>query len=564
MKASTLRYLGVVCITVCAFVVSSCSSLPRAGRPLPFDVKAPVNAPIELVAGGPQEDTTPERLVQDFLLACAAGTSDYFATARLFLTQGSAQKWDPTAHVQIFATDSSPQVSLKEPENMDKTKVVVGAAALASLDDTGVLKRAEGSSVSNTYTLVKEKGQWRIDSPPDGILMSQAAFMASYSRASLYFPAHAGDILVSDPRWYPTRRLASYLLDGLVQGPRADLESVVTNAVPAGTRLESHSVEVSDGIAKVQLEGPAPADAHDQELMQWQIARTLTGVRTISSVKISVSGQTFHDFEMPEDKESAVDSPLVLTAQGIGRLVGGDFRSSPLRGVDPLARAIAVGSTSTSPYAWVSEGELHIVDSTGETERIVPLDEGCAADPRISIDRFGWVWSCGSSAGTLKASHMQDRDVNIPVDVADAGYVRMAAVSAQGSYVVMLREYEGSVGAWLGVVVRDRDGTPREIKNVNVIDGARTGIEDLSWAGEQTIVALQRMQRSGVEETFLLTVDVGGFTQRSSVSSEAVGITAGSSPFALAVLFKDGTYQLRSGALWQSLSTDISLLRYPG
>lgn len=77
--------IAAACLTtlICA---SACTSLPTSSSPEAFDVDAPNASPIELSAGGPIADADPETLLNSFLLACAAGASDDYATARLFLT----------------------------------------------------------------------------------------------------------------------------------------------------------------------------------------------------------------------------------------------------------------------------------------------------------------------------------------------------------------------------------------------------------------------------------------------------------------------------------------------
>ena len=88
-----------LCLAVVAILSSlslaACTSLPTSSSPSPFDVDAPNAQPVDLAAGGPVADADPESLLSSFLLACAAGASDDYATARLFLTSSSAQTWDP-------------------------------------------------------------------------------------------------------------------------------------------------------------------------------------------------------------------------------------------------------------------------------------------------------------------------------------------------------------------------------------------------------------------------------------------------------------------------------------
>jgi len=172
------------------------------------------------------------------------------------LTSASARSWQPEAEILVYDTDTAPSVSAGT-ENAAQAEVTVSVLGVASIDATGVLTRSSGSTVSRTFTLVREGGQWRIDAPENMILVSRAALTASYSLANLYFPTTDGTDLVSDPRWYPSRRLASHLLAGLIAGPRPSLASAVSNAIPAGATLPSHGVEGADGAAAAGRQGIA-------------------------------------------------------------------------------------------------------------------------------------------------------------------------------------------------------------------------------------------------------------------------------------------------------------------
>ena len=50
---------------------------------------------IQFSAEGPSDGADAATLVSDFLLACAAGPQDDYATARLFLSAASARSWQP-------------------------------------------------------------------------------------------------------------------------------------------------------------------------------------------------------------------------------------------------------------------------------------------------------------------------------------------------------------------------------------------------------------------------------------------------------------------------------------
>ena len=187
------RFALIACV---ALALAGCASLPTSSAPTPFDASARDGSGIQFSAEGPSDGSDASTLVSDFLLACAAGPQDDYATARLFLTSASARSWQPENEILVYDTDTAPLVSASL-DNSAQAEVSVSVLGVASIDDLGVLTRSNGSIVSRTFTLVREDGQWRIDAPDNIILISRAALTASYTQANLYFPSVDGSDLVS-------------------------------------------------------------------------------------------------------------------------------------------------------------------------------------------------------------------------------------------------------------------------------------------------------------------------------------------------------------------------------
>ncbi|QWW20308.1 GerMN domain-containing protein [Schaalia sp. 19OD2882] len=564
--------------------VSACSALPTSSAPQAFDVEVPDSPPLVLSAGGPAEGATAQELVQGFLLACAAGASDDFATARLHLTTASAQSWNPQAGVQIFPTDATPVISTPtEAEKATRTTVSLEVPAVASVDSHGILTRAPASSVSATFHLVRENGQWRIDAPDDGIVVSQASFLATHDLVNLQFPTAAGDALVADPRWYPARRLATHLVQGLVEGPRESLTTVLQNAVPAGTVLDSRGVEVTDGLAKVLLSGQAPT-GRAAALMRWEIEQTLTAVPAISGVLVSVSGQELVGAS-PPGPDYSLDAALVLTDQGLGSWTAGTIRPhlAP-NGPGDAASDLALGPLGDSPVVWREADTLTISAASGLQRRRIHVK---AAPVHVSVDRYGWVWVPASAAAAAAAGGggvdgaedlgalatarpMVALDANgrtavpeLPSDVAQ-GLVRVH-VSPDGSRVLLLRSFGGATGLWSAVVERSGDGTPMGLGQVEPVPALAAGVVDVSWAGPSRFVALVNETPGTADSaTSMFTVDFGGLASSAPAPAHVVSISAGPAASSLVVTLDDGTRHTRSGALWQPVASTVKDLRFPG
>ncbi|WP_026460061.1 GerMN domain-containing protein [Schaalia suimastitidis] len=559
-----LRLLAVSVATSLCLTLTACSSLPRAGAPQPFDIRTPVEIPIDFVPGGPLDDSTPETLVRDFLLACAAGFSDDFAAARSFFASTSTQQWDPMAQVQIFSTDTSPQVSVVETSAQDRVVVTLVGSAIASLDADGILTRATASALSGSFTLVQDNGQWRIDTAPNGTIMSQASFVNAYARSALYFPSVSADALVADPRWYPSRRVTTYLLEGLVKGPRPSLANIVTNAMPAGTVIEPQHIDISGQVAKVQLNAPMPTDATAQRDLRWQITTTLAATRNIISVEISVAGQNLPQVSPPQAIDYSLDTPIVLTELSVGRLSGTTIRPLQLP-AEPSseARAVAVGPLSASPVAWVDGQGITVANPSANTAATISVDDPNAVH-MLSIDRFGWVWAADNRGRALAAWSAADIALTASLASDTASQIRDIAVSPDGTRLLMVKESDGAASLWSAMIRRDGAGMPLAVDALELLQGISGHVLDVTWAGEQHALVALRDSADTMSSSALISVDIGGFVDELSVPTDLTTVTAGSNVDAVIIGLSDGTFQSRSGALWQLLRDTIVEVRYPG
>ena len=558
LKAALASILALVCAT-------ACTSLPTSSSPAPFDVDAPNASPIELSAGGPIPDADPESLLSSFLLACAAGASDDYATARLFLTSSSAQSWDPHKLVTIYSTDSTPKVAYSfDPSKTDTLNASVTAVGVGSIDQNGVLSPAETSSLEARFHLVRENGQWRIDAPADGVVVSQASFTASHELVSLMFPSATGDALIADPRWYPTRRLETHMLQGLIAGPQAHLSDALINAIPSGTSISSGGIELSDHVAKVSLTGSAPADERGKQLLAWQISQTLQRSGRVNSVELSIGGETLAAVDLPTQPSYDLDTAVAVNSEGMVRLDGRTISSRRLPiAPSPSASLPAVSPVSSSIIAWREESRLVIVDSSIAAVRVF---EGSSGSFAPSVDRFGWVWDI--SGGTVRASRADGQSLSVVPPNQSLNDVEQIRVSPDGARAVLLRSSGGTKSAWIVGIVRRTSGDPIALTDLASLPGLSAGVADLSWAGRSTVVAVRqgamRAASDAIDEVSLVTVPVGGFPSVLSLPTGTERLSAGSSTATMVIRGRDGNYQVRSGALWQALEGNVRDIGYPG
>lgn len=546
------RRLMPLAIAAC-LALAGCTSLPTSSAPAPFDVSAKDGSGIQFSAEGPSADADAATLVNDFLLACAAGPQDDYATARLFLSAASARSWQPETEILVYDTDTAPSVTAGS-ETATQVDVTVAVLGVASVDASGVLTRVAASTVSRTFTLVREEGQWRINNPENMVLMSRASFTASFSLANLYFPTAEGGDLVADPRWYPSRRLASHLLAGLVEGPRQSLAPVTANAIPPGTTVPSQGLDVADGVARVELNAVMPSSESARTTLAWELVRTLTQVADVLRVNASLSGDVLDMQAIPVPPTYSLDTLVGAGPGGIGLVSSSSV--TELTAVTDASNP-TVSPVDSSLIAWSGTDGVY-AQRGGTTVAFLPGQ----APLGPSVDRFGWVWG-PATASSVSVGGGVDGAFSVSVESESAGQIRAVRISPDGTRALVLRGSDAS--AWVGVVERGASGRPLAIRSLEEIPLEHGSVVDASWT---TSTGLVLVVRPTGEDDQLVTMPLGGLPSNVSLPIRVTSMSAGGSSSAVVITGTDAAGReqvlIRSGALWQNAPDTLTSARYAG
>ena len=119
LKASLLAGAGLG--------LGACATLPTSGPVRVADHGVRQADLVLQYAQGPVKGASPTQIVEGFLLACAAGYSDEFATARSFLLGQAASSWRPDAQVWIYDSAGNARVT-----DASDGSINVSAPALAT------------------------------------------------------------------------------------------------------------------------------------------------------------------------------------------------------------------------------------------------------------------------------------------------------------------------------------------------------------------------------------------------------------------------------------------------
>lgn len=309
------RLRGACLLAVVTVAAAGCVGMPQSGQVRTFsnkqaDTEQNPESEIGLFPSGPQPNSSPAAIVQEFMTASASYPTDA-PIVQEYLAD-PAKDWNPGWSVTVlksYIVKSRGMVRTSGPHGGERALVGVSGPVLATLSGTGqyVLASAQGGNSTQTYQfdLVKVGGQWRILNPPPTYrLVQESEFPQAYQSQDLYFFASTGTpslMLVPDPVFVPTGTspapLVSQLVTALARGPSTTwLQGAANTAFPSGTKILR--VLLSGATVTVDLGGTAAsADAPTLERISAELLWTLAGptasVSTIQSVELERDGQAW-------------------------------------------------------------------------------------------------------------------------------------------------------------------------------------------------------------------------------------------------------------------------------
>lgn len=542
---------------VVAMGLTGCVSLPTSGDPQAFDLQIPDADPIDQVGVGPQHDSTPERLVSDFLRACAA--SDEFVTAGRYLTDDAAKAWQPVESVLVYPADDTPTLEVVAADQTKNTaRVQVRVKVMASVDADGVFALGPNQVLKLNFELTQEgNGQWRIAHLDDGILLSRSAFLTAFQPGDLYFYASHTDTLVPDPRWLPRKRMASRLVSALLEGPSEQIRPAVSSAVTGSLSLPTKGVEIDGSNATVALVGDAELSQGARERLLRQMSATLGQISGVEKVTLELNSVQLGVSDALPEPQFGFTSMIGLKD---GSIVAEDSDRSDILVSAPRAgvgvKRVAASTAAEPVIAWMGpEGSLSFSSKMGRGD--VHSQSYDRAVP-FAVDQWNWVWIATESDGIDVVSTENERR-SLPggpdIDVANL------AISPSGLRAVFSAGGEENSILYSAVIERNDQGAPQRLINVTPMNLETRNIVDFAWSGDSKLVVLSQEDQDHRE---LWTVPISGFVQSTPVRVPATGVIA--SPLGNQVFLTDeeGHSYVKVGAIWRLARLDISFPAFPG
>ena len=277
------RALSVVLALTIALAVTACSGVPTQGPVVKVSaVPGRLNPGVEIAPAPPGRNATAITVVEGFLHAMASYQPDY-RVARAYLTPEASRMWSPEAGVRIYA-EGNPVVATEQ-------AATLRAPVVGTLDAQGAYRQSH-ETIEHDFGLVRDAdGQWRINHPPAGLLISEYLFSSAFTRVTPYFYAPGGRWLVPDPRFFPRGQgayegAARAVLEGATEWLRPSVE-------PRLGGIDVDRVVVSaSGVARIDLRrGSEDLTPAERTALVTQLVWSYRSFESVVAVSAGWSGE---------------------------------------------------------------------------------------------------------------------------------------------------------------------------------------------------------------------------------------------------------------------------------
>ncbi len=583
----TARRAAVPLVVLVTALLAACSQIPSDGpvRNTGSSAPSPSSAPFDFNPPGPSTGASPAAIVTGFLTALEA-TPVSTSVASQYLTDRAASTWRPQRRTLLYQSrdvDADPVQ-----DSSARTSVALRLTSTYALDASGRWDgpATEVDAKGLELGLVRERGEWRLSSVPDAMVVPLTYFQDHYARYSLHFFDPSGRLLVPEPVYLPRgAQAATMLVDHLLEGPRQPDRGVERTYFPARTRLAVSVPVRSDGVAEVPLsEEVRELQGADLDRALAQLVWTLRQVPDVTAVRVTAGGRPLRlsGLGAPLDVDSAASfspyvgyaedalfsvdgdtvqevrpfaqparTPLVrLTSARPGSKLGVSLQATAaaLAGPDGIVRTYPAGSGVDSPPG--SDGALFV---------------GASLRPLWDWSRRLWLVAPSGGQDAVRVS-LGGRLTELPLRGLPEGELTAAALSRDGTrLVVAVAPGRAPSGLRLGArlyltrVLRasNESGTPVRLSRAQPI-ATRNPLQrvvDLTWRDGTQVAVLTRASRT---TSLVEVVSVDGQSESGALAEPidvlfARAVSLASSPATRSLLVTTGqprTYELTLQGRW--------------
>ncbi|MCK1819854.1 LpqB family beta-propeller domain-containing protein [Streptomyces sp. XM83C] len=586
-----------------AVLLAGCASMPDSGDLRGVESTPRQDSQVRVFAMPPREGALPSEIVQGFLEALTSDDPTY-ATARQYLTKQASANWRPERSTTVLADGPGTEADREaDREDGDDYSFTLTGTRVATLDEQSYTPSPGSYRQPVHLKRDRKTGQWRIDSPPPGVVMGQSDFQRNYVAVDKYYFASNGGqesgmpVAVADPVFVRERvNPMTQVVRSVLAGPTKWLRPVVRSSFPTGTALANGTTTLTpDDQNKLTVPLNANAARVGRGKCEEMAAQLLFTLQRLTPAvdEVELTSGNRHLCSLSEDRADAIavrgsqkHPEYLYFLDGGGRLVRlasgtSGVKPDPVPG--PLGEgAVQLGAVAVSrdehEAAGVAAdgGSLYVASlvSASSLDGSLVTSKGKTRQERLttpSWDARGDLWVADrnpSGGGLFVLPDGSGKPLRVAVPGLD-GTIRDVRVAADGVRIALVVEQGGKQSLVIGRIERTdtKDGGQPEV-SVLELRSAGPELEEItavSWAGDSRLVVVAREQ-GGVQQMRYVQVD--GSTPEGPAPAALTGVkeiaAAEDDRVPLVAHSVDGIVRLPSGGQWEKVVKEGSAPVYPG
>ena len=536
---------------------TGCANIPSSSRPQVIAESVPAASPSdddprydEIV---PRVGEAPEDIVRDYLRAGGSFEREH-ARARAYLTGAGNEAWKDDQGAAVL--EDSPYLNVSD----DGATVQMTARQRGRIDPDGAYI-PNVAPYPYTFRLRKVNGNWRIDNPPNGLLIEAGTFDAAYRPYEVYFLNSTRARVVPDVRYFAASRdsLPSLLVNAIQNGPSELLAGAVASDLE-GVTLQNNVEQEADRV-RVYLTGLDDEAGTLTEGGFAQLVWTLDQVG-VRGVEVYADNQLLFPKSAPKRSVQQLSEWRAFSPDGLSAATPGYFvrdgavwttKDEPVAGPAGRSRfgAVSVGVSTDQRFLAVvrrsaAGGRTLFVGAPGSLRTTVTASS--LTQPTWGAET-GEVWTVRNGTDVVVVTAAgQTAPVVVSNGVA-LGPVRALQLSRDGTRVAVVTGDGDRAQLWAGIVVRDRGQAT--IERLRRLDLGGDPVTDVSWADSLSLVVRVRVGETDSGLYSLYTVDATGVAPRRLVDTADLP----GPPMAVAAGPSLPLLTVAAGALWRTPSS---------
>lgn len=579
-----MKTIQRIIVATIVIACSACANVPISG---PVEKVGPIyqtqpDSGVDVAAQAPLANASIDSIVEGFLTACESG-ADGYAIARQYLTAEAAQQWNPEQGMTIFETPDTRTVTVTE------GRATIQGTVVGTLDAQAKYTATDTIALEHDFQMTRVDGQWRINDPGEGVLISRQRFRRSFTPVPIYFFNSLGTHLVPDLVYLREREItADALVKSLLAGPDAWLSPAVFNAIPADATTSGTYIE--NRVAKVSLSAQVEnLNGQQRRLVAAQIYATLSYFDDADAVQISVNGRVVPIEGADTNqviRQSSVEEFLPTSSTNSVHTIYGIRDDRIVRTEDTMTSTVAPVEADGTQQPIDDPGELAVsaqsgnmaVIARGQTALLwsprwgVPLDSLTTGTQLVSpqFDSLSRLWVVDNREdGSYMLVFADDEVRQIALEELPEGRITAFAISPDSTRVAIVMDHDGE--QTLGMM-RIKEAETITVSGwrtlpLTPVNGSITQISDLAFTSSLKLMLIASAERDGFSSVYSTDINASQIDSQGPLTDiDPVEITSVPSQSNTVVLLRtrSGTaLEYEAQYRWAEVGDSFQYVTYP-